>query len=622
MDINTSVFNAARDGNLGRLKALLGSKTREEILTIVSSYTSGATPLIMACRNGHMDIAIFLLEKCQADIEQVGSVTFDGETIDGAPPLWCAAAAGHLNMVKTLISLNASVNSTTKTNSTPLRAACFDGHFQIARYLIEHGADIEIANKHGHTCLMIACYKGHFQIAKYLLDCGADVNRKSLKGNTALHDCAESGSLDILKMLLRHGAVFDIDASGVSPLLSAAVTGNAEIVEFFLEEFQCSREDKVNAVELLGATFLDKKRDMIMALECWHRAMRLRYEDPERPLVKPETTSPMTAYIDATEFRTFAQLEELVADPDKVRMQALLVRERILGPRHPDTTYYARYRGAAYADNGNFDRCIQLWMYALHVQQKELEPLNPMIQSSFLSFVELFSYMTSETWTRLRNFPTVSFKHMLNVFERVLREIEAALGMSHEKKQDSHDQNRFHRTLIIAMHLVGLMCQLQAQLNGDGLELKRAVYRLVRMNPRARNGWTPLHLACFKESSLIGRYPACTFPSLEVVDLLLEVGACPNAVDFNHNTPLHVAAMNRPCAQAVFKTLLKHGAHLDLRNHEKKTPLDLVQNTTFSDIYPLRHINLQCLSAQAIRMYEIPYKGLVHTKLEAFIDAH
>ncbi|XP_035221658.1 protein fem-1 homolog A-like [Stegodyphus dumicola] len=574
----------------------------------------------MACRNGHLDVTKYLLEKCRANIEQVGSVAFDGETIEGAPPLWCAAAAGHLNIVKTLLLFKASVNSTTKTNSTPLRAACFDGHFQIAKYLIEHGADIEIANKHGHTCLMIACYKGHFEIAKYLLECGANLNRKSLKGNTALHDCAESGSLDILKMLLQHGAVIDVDASGVSPLLSAAVTGNPEIVEFFIEEFQCPKEDKVNAVELLGATYLDKKRDMIMALECWHRAMKLRYEDPDCPLVKPEIASPMTAYIGSSEFRTFAQLEELVDDPDEMRMQALLVRERILGPRHPDTTYYVRYRGAAYADNGNFDRCIQLWMYALRIQQEELEPLSPMTQSSFLSFVELFSYMMSEAWTRSRSNSIISFNHMLYVFQRVLHEIEAGLKMPHEKKQ----QDVFHRTLIIAMHLVGLMCQLQSELNGNDLELKQAVYRLVRLNARARNGWTPLHLACFKDSSLIGRYPVCTFPSPQVVDLLLEVGACPNAVDFSHNTPLHVAAMNKPCAESIFKALLEHGAHLDLCNYERKTPLQLVQSTdtASSDIYPLRYLNLQCLCAQVIRMHEIPYKGLMHKKLEAFLDAH
>ena len=71
-----------------------------------------------------------------------GSVTFDGETIEGAPPLWCAAAAGHTQIVKLLVERGASVNSVTKTNSTPLRAACFDGHYEIVKYLVEHGAGI------------------------------------------------------------------------------------------------------------------------------------------------------------------------------------------------------------------------------------------------------------------------------------------------------------------------------------------------------------------------------------------------------------------------------------------------------------------------------------------------
>jgi ankyrin repeat protein len=67
-------------------------------------------------------------------------VVFDGETIEGAPPLWCAAAAGHLPVVRLLVRHGAKVNSTTKTNSTPLRAACFDGHFDIVKFLVEHRA--------------------------------------------------------------------------------------------------------------------------------------------------------------------------------------------------------------------------------------------------------------------------------------------------------------------------------------------------------------------------------------------------------------------------------------------------------------------------------------------------
>lgn len=64
---------------------------------------------MIACRNGHYDIAYYLLHNIGIDCEQTGSgedysslrfyrhfyeklifisVTFDGETIESAPPLW------------------------------------------------------------------------------------------------------------------------------------------------------------------------------------------------------------------------------------------------------------------------------------------------------------------------------------------------------------------------------------------------------------------------------------------------------------------------------------------------------------------------------------------------------
>lgn len=40
---------------------------------LVGAKTAGATPLVIACRNGHYDVAEYLIEKCHADIEQPGS---------------------------------------------------------------------------------------------------------------------------------------------------------------------------------------------------------------------------------------------------------------------------------------------------------------------------------------------------------------------------------------------------------------------------------------------------------------------------------------------------------------------------------------------------------------------
>lgn len=40
---------------------------------MVSARTNGATPLVMASKNGHLSCVEYLVERCNADLEQVGS---------------------------------------------------------------------------------------------------------------------------------------------------------------------------------------------------------------------------------------------------------------------------------------------------------------------------------------------------------------------------------------------------------------------------------------------------------------------------------------------------------------------------------------------------------------------
>lgn len=75
----------------------------------------------------------------------------------------------------------------------------------------------------------------------------------------------------------------------MTPLLAASVTGHLPIVEHLIKLPFVSREDRIAALELLGATFVDKKRDMLGALSFWKRAMEdrlahssLRPKDRER----------------------------------------------------------------------------------------------------------------------------------------------------------------------------------------------------------------------------------------------------------------------------------------------------------------------------------------------------
>lgn len=622
MEYKNVVYNAARDGKLSRLKIFLDHKTKDVVHQLVTATTNGATPLIMASRNGHYDVAKYLIEQCSADLEQVGSVTFDGETIEGAPPLWCAAAAGYLNIVEFLVQRTASVNKTTFTNSTPLRAASFDGHYEIVKFLVEHGADIEIANRHGHTCLMIACYKGHYEIAKFLLEKGADVNRKSVKGNTALHDCAESGSLDIMKLLLTFNARMEKDVYGMTPLLAAAVAGYAKIVEFLIDRPECTKQEKIDALELLGSTYVDKKRDMLGAINFWRLAMEERFSNQHHLVLKPVTRTTTAAYENSKEVTTLKQLDDLISDPDAMRMQALLVRERILGPSHPDTSYYIRYRGALYADMGNFDRCIQLWTYALDMQQNVLDPLSPMTQSSFLSFAELFSFMTTE-W---RNRPAhpVSFRDIVSVLMKAINELEKGRASMTKLELTESDTTNSNRLLVIIMHILCLMCRLKNNLSQKEDQMfKEHVYRLVRLNATSSKDFSPLHLACSRDTTNVGRYPVCSFPALSVIELLLECGANCNALDSEKNTPLHIAAKNRPCRSDVFQLLLKNGAHIDACNADGKTPIQLIRGMSVYEIAPpLEYLTLQCLAAKKILRSAIPYKGIIPKRLEKFVEMH
>jgi len=178
------LLRAAKNGNLTVLKTYLRYHPKCFIQNLLSSSSHDDPPIVIAARNGHMNVIEYILAKCNDEsvLEQVGDVQFDGKTIQGAPALWCAAAAGHLNIVRALVELGAKVNCCTKSQSTPLRAACYDGHLDIVSYLVSVGADLEIANAYGHTCLMVACYKNRYEIVDFLIQQKADINRKDMKG--------------------------------------------------------------------------------------------------------------------------------------------------------------------------------------------------------------------------------------------------------------------------------------------------------------------------------------------------------------------------------------------------------------------------------------------------------
>jgi hypothetical protein len=62
------------------------------------------------------------------------------------------------------------------------------------------------------------------------------------------------------------------------------------------------------------------------------------------------------------------ELEAHAFDLDTLRTQSLLICERVLGPHHKDTLFRLMYRGAAYADDLRYQKCIDLWRRALEIR--------------------------------------------------------------------------------------------------------------------------------------------------------------------------------------------------------------------------------------------------------------
>ncbi|XP_077989636.1 protein fem-1 homolog B-like [Glandiceps talaboti] len=627
------IFNASRDGKAITLGALLHDKSRDEIGSLLSEVHEHAgqkcTPLVLAARNGHDAAVKLLLEQYNVNIEQEGVVKFNGYVIEGASALWCAAGAGHYPVVKTLVEHGADVNHTTVTNSTPLRAACFDGRLDIVSYLIEHNADIHIANKYDNTCLMIACYKGHKAVVQYLLEHGAAPDATAHCGATALHFTAECGHVEIVKLLVEHGAKMMANEHRMTPLMVACESSQAEVAEYLMSLQSCSKVDRIEGLELLGASFANDK-DNYSLEKTYHYlmlAMLERYSDGNS-IVEKKILERISAYENRLESKNLKELEAKKDDPHALHLEALIVRERILGQNNPEIPHPIIYRGAVCADNMQFGKCISLWMRALKLRQTNKRS----VQKDLLRFAQVFSQMIHIN-------ERVPFADMFEVVQCAVLEIQygqeriklqANVRDDHEFDDTTNHVAIYESNIHNILYLLNIITQMTCTSQED-LTFRKVVYKLARLNPRLADGSTLLHMVVNYKTPVDDFHTndVCRFPNALLVKMLIDCGAIPDKVDNCGDSPLHIIVKyNKPISDFLtlhgcIMSLLNAGAHIDRVNKTGKTPID-VSTTGVSEIILKTQIkmSLKCLAARAVKKNGIPYKGNVPIALESFIEMH
>ena len=621
--VSQSVFAAAQNDKVLTMFAMLCNRSAAEVKTILMSPVEQdgqiTTPLSIAARNGHLRVVRLLLEHFNVDIEQEGTVKFDGYPIEGATALWCASGAGHFEIVKTLVSSSADVNHATKSNSTPLRAACFDGRLDIVKHLVENNADINIPNKYNNTCLMIASYKGRTTVVHYLLECGADPNVRAHCGATALHFATEQKNLDIVKLLSEHGAEMLKNDQQLTPLHVAAENSHAEIFEFFISHVQCTKHDRIEALELLGASYANSKDnyDIEKCYQYLWLSLQERSSDPDGVL-KKELQPPVEEYFNQIECTTVAELEAIRDNTDALHIEALLVRERILGVDNADIPHPIIFRGAVCADNANFEQCTALWMRALKLRHWNKHSIN----KDLLRFAQVFSQMIHVD-------ENVKFALAKQVFHYMLEELQRNQSQRVEDA-DECIHEIYEDNVHTALYLLDITIKIRWA-KDDDIQFCRLVYRFNALKLRLRDGRTPLHLAC-DETAVVDDFhvnDVVSFPNDVLVRYLIQCGADVDAADANGNTPLHtIMKYNRPITDFltlhnVIAYLNEAEVHVDQVNKNGETAMDVTTTGVAEIILRTKQkMTLKCLAARSVRRNGVAYQGHIPVTLEQFVQLH
>ncbi len=252
-----TLTEAVRSGSFELVQSL------EWGLLDINHSIQGCTALHVACQDGHLHIAQYLLEQQKANYLPMDN---------GMTPLHIAASMGKTDIVKFLITqFGRDINELNNSSGeTPLFYAAENNHYLTVKWLVENGANVNFANNDGNTALSLVAATKYNSIANLLLRFDADPNTPPINwehedGWRAIHYAAEDGNAYLLDMLLLDRRV-DVNITvkpGWTPLMLAARSGHIEIVEKLL--FAKANPAFVNShqQDILYAAHFGKQRDII-----------------------------------------------------------------------------------------------------------------------------------------------------------------------------------------------------------------------------------------------------------------------------------------------------------------------------------------------------------------------
>ncbi|XP_046559208.1 E3 ubiquitin-protein ligase MIB2-like [Haliotis rubra] len=146
-------------GDLDAVKAMV--QTKPEMLSEASGMQR-LTPLMIACHEGQVQIARFLLES-GADLDTKGHM--------GITPLSAALVGKKEAIVTMLIERGANIHHRHQNGQTTLHLAVHNNLPHVLKMLVEKGVDVNVTDKAGDTPLHDAIFIKNHECAEVLIEC-------------------------------------------------------------------------------------------------------------------------------------------------------------------------------------------------------------------------------------------------------------------------------------------------------------------------------------------------------------------------------------------------------------------------------------------------------------------
>ena len=438
-----------------------------------------------------------------------------------------AAKAGDFAAVKTLIAQKADVNVAEADGMTALHWAVRANDLATVQLLIRAGANVNAASRYGITPIVLAAENGDPKVVAGLLKAGANPNSALPEGQTALMTAARTGNVDSLKLLVETGAKVDAKEQwqGQTALMWAASHNNAGAVKALIE----AGADKNERSKLLSfPEFKWETSGMVVTV-----------------LPRGGWTAMMYAARDGA-IDAIAALADAKAD---------------LNATDPDGTTALMYA----ITNAHFDTAAVLIE----------KGADPNVADS-TGTTALYSAVDMHTMGPMLSRPSPKLVDKLDSADIV--QMLVAKGANVNARLKRPIIGRHHTPTGDATLGEGTTPLARAAKSND-LKLMHLLLDAGADPKLTLKDRTTVLMISAAGGAVVGAYavaiPVTEESSIQAIQLCLDRGVDIDAFNTNGTTAVHSAVQRG--AQKVVRYLAEHGAKLDMKNKQGRTPLDIAQ---------------------------------------------